>query len=237
MGANATTSVPTYVAGQVLEAADLNITNSGVPVFADSSARTAAFGGTGEKVLAEGQYSYLEDTNATEVYDGASWVSVGDSGLVLISTTTIGSAVSSVTVSSAFSATYDSYKIIVSGGTASTVLALGLQLGATTTGYYASLIRYNYSSSADLAFDNNGSNFTRFGSGNTDGLIGVGDVIAPNLAKNTFLLGGTAYNATGNGAGAYHGFLNNTTQYTAFTLVCSTGNITGGTVKVYGYKN
>jgi hypothetical protein len=77
MGANATTSVPTYTAGQVLEAADLNVTNSGVPVFADSTARDAAFGGTGEKVLAEGQLAYLEDTNKVQYYDGSSWANLG----------------------------------------------------------------------------------------------------------------------------------------------------------------
>lgn len=77
MGANATTFVPTYTAGQVLEAADLNVTNSGVPVFADSTARDAAFGGTGEKTLAEGQLAYLEDTNKVMVYDGSSWTNLG----------------------------------------------------------------------------------------------------------------------------------------------------------------
>jgi len=61
----------------VLEAADLNITNSGVPVFADASARDAAFGGTGEKVLAEGQLAYLEDTNKVQYYDGSSWSNLG----------------------------------------------------------------------------------------------------------------------------------------------------------------
>ena len=77
MGANAVTTVPVYVAGEVLTAADMNITNSGIPVFADSTARTAAFGGTGEKVLAEGQYAYLESDNSTSVYDGSNWISVG----------------------------------------------------------------------------------------------------------------------------------------------------------------
>jgi hypothetical protein len=77
MGANAVTTVPVYVAGEVLTAADMNITNSGIPVFADSTARDAAFGGTGEKVLAEGQYAYLESTNATQFYDGAAWLALG----------------------------------------------------------------------------------------------------------------------------------------------------------------
>ena len=76
MGANAVTTVPVYVAGEVLTAADLNITNSGIPVFADATARDAAFGGAGEKVLAEGQFAYLESTNASQYYDGSSWQAI-----------------------------------------------------------------------------------------------------------------------------------------------------------------
>ena len=76
MGANATTFVPAYVAGEVLTAADLTVTNSGIPVFADSTARTNAFGGTGEKVLAEGQFAYLESDNSTTFWDGSSWKAV-----------------------------------------------------------------------------------------------------------------------------------------------------------------
>jgi hypothetical protein len=76
MGANAVTTVPVYVAGEVLTAADLNITNSGIPVFATTTTRDAAFGGTGEKVLAEGQYAYIEASNSTQFYDGSSWQAV-----------------------------------------------------------------------------------------------------------------------------------------------------------------
>jgi len=76
MGANAVTTVPVYTAGEVLTAADLNITNSGIPVFATTTTRDAAFGGTGEKTLAEGQFAYIEATNATQYYDGAAWQAV-----------------------------------------------------------------------------------------------------------------------------------------------------------------
>jgi hypothetical protein len=77
MGANATTTVPVYVAAEVLTAADLNITNSGIPVFATTVTRDAAFGGAGEKTLAEGQFAYIEATDTTQYYDGAAWQSVG----------------------------------------------------------------------------------------------------------------------------------------------------------------
>jgi hypothetical protein len=77
MGANAVTTVPVYVAGEVLTAADLNITNSGVPVFATTVTRDAAFGGSGEKTLAQGQFCYLESTGKLQVYTGSTWSNVG----------------------------------------------------------------------------------------------------------------------------------------------------------------
>lgn len=78
MGANAQTTVPTFTALQVLTADQLNQSaRTGVPVFADSTARDAAFGGSGEKTLAEGQLCYLEDTNKVQFYDGAAWANLG----------------------------------------------------------------------------------------------------------------------------------------------------------------
>ena len=87
MGANAQTSVPTFTAGEILTAANMNISaRTGIPVFADATARDAAFGGTGEKTLAEGQFAYLESTNATQYYDGSTWQSVGSNKVVQIVT-------------------------------------------------------------------------------------------------------------------------------------------------------
>ena len=162
MGLNAQTTVPAFTAGQVLTAAQQNNINTGIPVFADSTARDAAFGGTGEKTLAEGQYAYLESTKQTLVYDGSNWVSVGVTpGIVLVSATTIGSGVASVTVSSAFSATYDNYYITVSGGVASTQVSMGLTLGATTTGYYWAGYQPSYTSTAYVG--SAGANEANFG--------------------------------------------------------------------------
>ncbi len=234
---NTQTSVPVFSAGQVLTAQQVTEINTGIPVFATTTTRDAAFGGTGEKTLAEGQFAYIEATNTTQYYDGAAWQTLVVSGLTLISTTTIGSAVSSVTVSNAFSSTYENYKIVVSGGAGSTSNNIAMQLGATTTGYYGSFVRYNYDGTAAISTDNNAASFTRFGYMNTNGLMACCDLIGPNLAKNTFLNGGAAYASTVNGAGAYHAFLDNTTQYTAFTLAPPTGTMTGGTIRVYGYAN
>ena len=78
MGANAQTTVPSFTVGQVLTADQQNQSaRTGVPVFADTTARDAAFGGAGEKTLAEGQLCYLEDTNKVQYYDGAAWANLG----------------------------------------------------------------------------------------------------------------------------------------------------------------
>ena len=77
MGANAQTAVPTFVASQVLTAAQMNESaRTGVPVFATTTTRDAAFGGTGEKTLAEGQLCYLESTKATQYYNGTAWKNI-----------------------------------------------------------------------------------------------------------------------------------------------------------------
>lgn len=75
---NEQTSVPLFASGEVLTAANMNLSaGTGVPVFANTTTRDAAFGGAGEKVLAEGQLCYLSSTNALQYYDGAAWASIG----------------------------------------------------------------------------------------------------------------------------------------------------------------
>lgn len=76
--ANEQTTVPLFVAAEVLTAVDMNLSaGTGVPVFTNSTTRDAGFGGAGEKVLAEGQLCYLSDSNIVQYYSGASWNSVG----------------------------------------------------------------------------------------------------------------------------------------------------------------
>lgn len=77
MGANAVTTVYDFTAGQVLTAAQMDNVNCGIPVFATTTTRDAAFGSTGEKTLAEGQFAYIEATNTTQYYDGAAWQELG----------------------------------------------------------------------------------------------------------------------------------------------------------------
>ena len=64
--------------GDVLLASEVNtyLQQQVTMVFANAAARTTALSG----VLAEGMMSYLQDTNTVEVYNGTSWVNVGNAG-------------------------------------------------------------------------------------------------------------------------------------------------------------
>lgn len=161
----------------------------------------------------------------------------GGGGLVFISSTTIGSAVTSITVSSAFSSTYDNYKIIVSGGSAAEDCSIFLQLGSTTTGYYGWSLEG--SSSASTVTGTPRSNVDNFKSpfgGSTNGLSGIVELQGPNMAKRTALYGQRIRLSTPGAVILTNGFENSNTQHTAFTLVSDTA-LTGGTIKVYGYAN
>jgi hypothetical protein len=74
-----------FATGDVLTAAQVNtyLMQQTVMVFASSAARTSALSG----VVAEGMVSYLQDTNATEVYDGSAWVGIANSGDITSVTT------------------------------------------------------------------------------------------------------------------------------------------------------
>ena len=242
MGANAQTSVPTFTAGEVLTAANMNISaRTGVPVFADTTARDAGFGGTGEKTLAEGQLCYLESTNVVQYYDGSTWATVGpttvSSGLSLVSTTTIGSGVASVTVSSAFSSTYDNYRIIIAAGASSSDGSATIKLGSTTTGYYWSFAYVQFNSSTVTGVNGSNDSSWNYAAGyNTTGISGIIDIDSPNLAKNTIYRTHPVQQKTTGLFGIGGGWLNDTTQYTAFTITPAGGEtFTGGTISVYGY--
>jgi hypothetical protein len=62
-----------FANGFALNASELNtyLMNQSVMVFADAAARTAAL------TFTEGMVTYLENTNALEVYNGTAWVPVG----------------------------------------------------------------------------------------------------------------------------------------------------------------
>lgn len=158
-------------------------------------------------------------------------------GLRLVKKQTIGSGVSSVTVTGAFSSTYDNYCVIVIGGAGSATTNAALTLGSTSTGYYSAGLYIAYSGSTAITGFNSG-NGAAFGNAvavSTTNLIGRFNLFGPNLAKTTGFACDGIEPLTSGYALTRQGFLNDTTQYTAFTLTPATGTLTGGTIYVYGY--
>jgi hypothetical protein len=155
----------------------------------------------------------------------------------LVKTQTVGSGVSSVTVTDAFSADYDNYLITLAGGSASADGDFRMTLGTAVAGYYMALPYANYAGGSAVANTNNGASWQFVGSSKTTLLTVNINVLGPFLSNETSM-SGIYIGASASGvAGAFAGFLNNTTSYTSFTLTPSTGTITGGTIRVYGFRN
>jgi hypothetical protein len=158
-------------------------------------------------------------------------------GLWLVKTQTIGSAVTSVTVTNAFSSTYDNYRILIGGGVGSTNITLSLRLGASSTGYYSIINYADYATNTTpkSVGDNNGAQWTYVGYAGANYLQASFDLINPNLARWT-MLNNASWAAT-TVAGSINGAHQVATAYTDFTLGVNTGTLTGGTIRVYGYRN
>jgi hypothetical protein len=220
-----------FTAGDVLTASDVQsyLQDQTVMNFAGTAARSSAIA-----TPTTGMTTYNQTTQQLESYNGTAYV--GMSGLQLIKKQTIGSTVSSVAVTGAFSATYEAYKIIVTGGVASTGSMVQFQLGSTTTGYYNAGFYATYAGGSVLNTPtSNGSNWSHCGYGNTNSIYMGIELFNPFLAKNTQMTSSAAQSATG-GIGLFNsGYLNDTTSYTGFTLIPAVGTLTGGTIYVYGY--
>jgi len=190
----------------------------------------------------EGQVIFQKDTDQLLVWNGTAWVipnspAQNPQGLELVKTQSIGSAVSSVTVSDVFSSTYDNYKIIVQGGVGSTVAAVRMTLGATNTGYYWAGYYVTYASATVGGQRASNSSFWLITGMSTSNISSTVEVNAPNLAKTSSYSANNQVHATDGDAGVTNGYLNDTTQYTSFTITTGSGTMTGGTIRVYGFRN
>ena len=194
-------------------------------------------------------YSWTTPDNTAYVKDGASAIrTLGTSvdttlytalggaypGLRLIKKQVVGSGVSSVNVTSAFSATYDNYRIFYTGGVMSANNAISLKLGASTTQYYGILNYAAFASpAANVAANNNTASWTFVGGGNTSSCSLDCDLLAPFKTQFTDLRHATYSNTTE--VGTFNGIHGVSASYTDFTLTPNSGTFTGGTIYVYGY--
>lgn len=156
-----------------------------------------------------------------------------NSGMVYITQQTVGTGVSSVTISNCFSSTYDAYKITMIGGTSNTAQAIAFRLGASTTGYFAALQYITFTTGAAvIATDNNASAWSWTGEANATFCHMNVDVLNPFAAKYTTYSGG--YNGQ-DIYGTIGGVHKVAASYTGFTLSVA-GTMTGSIIRVYGYR-
>jgi len=157
-------------------------------------------------------------------------------GMRLIKKQTVGSGVSSVSVTGAFSSTYENYRIVVSSVDASVdETTLYMKLGGSTGSTYFSAIKWTPYNSGVM----NGAQNTASNAGLFVGLTGASndsnyviDLCAPFLAQRTTM---TTQSAQGSYMVYGGGLDNNAASSTSFSFTPFSGTLTGGTIFVYGY--
>ncbi len=159
---------------------------------------------------------------------------VSSTGLVLITSVTIGSAVSSVVVNNCFSSSYENYFVTISGGTASQEGVYRIQYNNSTGSTYKRNGYYQTYASTTLSGDvGTGGTSTYFGMYNTVAGNSNSVIFQPFATKPTTHTSQWVQDTAG---GIWNGIDTNAVSNTGFTITPSAGTITGGTIKVYGYK-
>jgi hypothetical protein len=161
-------------------------------------------------------------------------------GLWLVKSQTVGTGVSSVVVSTVFSSDYDNYLVTYTGGVASSG---GAQLRIafnvdTANNYYSNTIHQT----AGVATVN-GTAFGALTGLTPISYVDTGDfsltlvVNNPNKALNTSFSGQFTALGGASRVGTSGGWSIATGANTGFTFSPSAGTLTGGTIRVYGYRN
>ena len=161
-------------------------------------------------------------------------------GMWLVKTQAVGAGVSSVPVTNCFSADYDNYKITYTGGTGNTFQDISMILGATTSGYYWTDTATSYVNGAVSGLGSNTTSnaYWRVGKVTTGGAVVNMDITCPFVAGVRPFFNSIGSFATSTGTGVMNaGFLDNGSSYTGFTLNPIGSTLTGGTIRVYGYRN
>ena len=228
-----------FVANEVLTSTNVQnyLQDQTVMRFASASARDSAITSP-----SQGMIAFLDSTGVTSQYFSAGtggratagWYPLG---VQLVKSIAIGSAVSSVTVSGAFSADFDCYRIVIAGGVGSGNANLNLKLGSTTTGYYYGSLISAYGSGA-LVTNGGGnlSNMPNIGYFTTSAIFLDNTIINPYQNLRTSISSVAVSPYTSGGMGISGGFLDDANSYTSFTVTTSAGTITGGTIYVYGWS-
>jgi hypothetical protein len=242
MGANAQIEVPAFTAGQVLTAAEMTQINTGIPVFATTVTRDAAFGGAGEKALAQGQMAFIEATNSTQYYNGSAWLNIGPSGLVLLKAETAFTTATSVTADSIFTSAYTNYFMTVRYQTTSSAggIRFKVRAGGTSVstgynqivnnGYVSSNTITTTSSTTSLQIaDNTNSGGFAYTTVNISGIALAEATVVTALNSSNF---GAFTSPQSNFIASNH---STATAYDGMELLVGAGTMTGS-YTIYGYQ-
>ena len=167
---------------------------------------------------------------------------LANSGLVYVGQVTAGSGVTTLTLNNVFSATYNAYRIVVSGGTSTggavSCITQLIDSGGTAvaTGYYEVFMYSTYASSGVSTA--NGSNIASFLRGvNSIGtgysMTGVFDLLNPFTAEPTHYY--NSVSPIANNGGLSMGYQSTASSYTGLKLT-TTGTMTNTLLTVYGYR-
>ena len=175
----------------------------------------------------------VPDFSPGEVLTAAAMDSIG---MWLVKTQTIGTGVSSVTMTGVFSANYENYKIVVSGGIVSIGTNYRMYLGGGSNGNYYGTQYFDLASGG-------GTGVNRVNAGNSWYIGAVASTISGQLSlemSNPFVASRTSFSGTyagNNYVGWSGGQLADATQYTSLTIIADGATMTGGIIRVYGYRN
>jgi hypothetical protein len=140
------------------------------------------------------------------------------------------------TINSAFSADYDSYRLIWSGGVGVGSGSLSVTFGASNTGYAWSLpyVVYGVGTSAGTSVGPGAAAFPLVGTFTT--AYGNFDMTITDPFKDKYTRISGPYSSLSE-AGMYAGLHAVATSYTSVTITPVTANINGGTFTLYGVRN
>jgi hypothetical protein len=179
------------------------------------------------KTFTTGEVLTAADTNAY----------LGNGGLVFVKQQTVSGNPTSMTVTDAFSATYDNYRITVTGMVPTVQDSFRLMIGSGRTNGHYGVMNYDSSgggATATLRTVNAASNYCILNQSNVNNSQFTCDILSPFLATRTTIIG------AGFGRLFYCDFAggdDSLSSYTSFTLLTDgAATLSGGTITVHGYR-
>lgn len=220
-------------------------------LLTNKGAGTVTVAGAGG-VTVNGNQLTIAQNRSAELYklDVNTWVMTADAsipsdpGLAFVTANTF-SASSAVNVNNCFTSTYDNYRIVLSLDSVSTALALLMRMRVSgvdnaSANYYFNGPSTETSSATAVTTARSVGLINQFNVffADTNGSGNVSlDVYNPARAVRTMVTYMNIFqNATDMRTVALGGLMSVTTAYDGFSLVPSTGTVTGS-VRVYGYRN